>query len=197
MRIGKPEWRPGLFFVLAAGSFLCVAFQSANAEELRPAAKAPTTEQRLKAVEDKTSYYVKTTNKLAMTFKKGRAGSAPWQCVNNDMILVTDPKIRMAGTSYSWTTATIKFSAVGTDPEIRFSVGINGSSAETCVVGGPIKSATGTYKKFCQVEVEARDKFQFIIHVSNGPDGDLRACDHVASADVELKLVNVGIEEPE
>jgi hypothetical protein len=65
------------------------------------------------------------------------------------------------------------------------------------VLASAVESVTGTYKKFCQPGVDPGDKFQFTLDLSNEADpGDLRACDHVTSINLELKLVNVGIEEP-
>jgi hypothetical protein len=189
----EPTGRSCVLYAFAIGVLLSIG-SSGHAQEVAPAAKTATTEQRLKAVEDKTSFYVKTTKKILQTYKKGRAASAPWQCVGNTMVLVTDPKITMGGTSYSWTTMAAKFNALGLNPSLTLSIGIYGKPG--CLLASAIDSSGGTYKNFCQPAVEPGDKFQFTLSLSNEPDGELRACDHVTSINLELKLVNVGIEEP-
>lgn len=187
---------PPVLGVCALAGFLSLgSSEGVKAQTTASRAKAPTTEQRLQAVEDKTSFYVNTTSKVLLSYRKGRAASTPWQCAGNLMITTADPKLKMAGTSYSWTTATIKFSALGSNPDMTFSVGVANKNPYKCPLAGPIRSTSGTYRKYCQLEVEPRDKFQFTIEMSN-EDGDLVACDHVTAADVQLKLVNVGIEEP-
>jgi hypothetical protein len=181
---------------LAIG-FLLLALPAGRpaAQPIQSAKKALTTEQRLQAVEAKTDFYVKTIKTLSQSYKKGRAGSQ-WQCTATKMTLTVNPKITLAGTSYVWATAAVKLAgSLGPGSTAQFSFWTTGKPLKTCDLYSDVKTTTATYKKYCALEVEAKDKFQFVFDLSDG-GGTLRACDHVASVDLELKLVNVGIEEP-
>ena len=81
---------------------------------------------------------------------------------------------------------------------MEFSFWVAGKENKTCDMFTEIEASNTpkSYKKFCTLEFEARDKYQFAIDIFNSEEETLRACDYVTSVDLELKVVNMGIEEP-
>ena len=155
---------------------------------------AQSTDQRLKTLEAKTNFYTKSTKKITFSYRKP-AGS----CTSSNLVFMLDPAVSMAGTSYTWLKLTLKYQGVpGSDRMFNVSWSNLGGAPSSCLISSPLLTAqngTLVLKGYCRFDFEPGDKLKIDISLSND-DGPVSACARVVTANLQAKLVNVGIHEP-
>lgn len=178
---------------LLARLFVAAAFVVVGA----PIASAQTVADRLRALEAKTGFYTTSTKRLLLNYRKGEPTGT---CISKKLVFIIDPALSMAGTSYIWLQTIFKYQRVpGSQRVFAVEWSSEGGSNVCSVSGDPLSEPSGTItlKRYCALDVQPGDKIHVTVSLSNEEDGELDACQYTATARLQLKLVNVGIHEPD
>ena len=161
-------------------------------------ASAQTTQQRIQALEAKTSFYTSSTKKLSLSYRKGQSTG---NCVAPKLIFTLDPAFSLAGISHAWLALTLNYRRVpGTSVTMNAEWSQQGGpTGFNCSMGADISGRTGTYSSegYCRFDVEPGAKIVVAIRAENNEDGVFDICPYIVSAKLQLRLVNVGIHRPD
>lgn len=154
-------------------------------------------EQRLQAVEAKTSFYTPSSKKVVLQFRKGQPIA---KCNGKRLTIPVDAQLAMGGLLYSWPSLTVRFKGFpgpARSAKVQFFVSSKPTNlCETMVnVGGG--NATLALKLFCGFEAAPGDKINFAFDLYSDADPAPSACDSIVGVDFSIKTLSIGIREPD
>jgi hypothetical protein len=169
-----------------------VAFGSVSGASAEDPRATMTLDQRVKALEVKTNYYTKKSQKVVTTLAKTN-GHFPG-CENPDdpaseIKFSLDPQITRGGVSYAWVKATVTYQNKPGNVTVVFGPEPDQSCSKTAPAPGPTGSVN--LSKFCSFNVEPKETYQFTVYTSA-----LLACKNITGVTVELKTTNIEVVEP-
>lgn len=156
-----------------------------------------TMEERLTTVETKTSFYSTSRSKVTLKYRQGHAMA---KCSNGQMTIAINPKVVVGGTLYSWPSVLVRFRDFpGPDREVVMTYASSSKLADRCTstVTVPGTDTAKTLKSYCALNVAPADKINFSFQLNNSSQDPPDACELVASIDFDIKLISVGVREPD